>query len=204
VPIPRQFCWSRFGTEAGENIDAILSRKNEERVANSGIFLWGIGSALAPSVNHLIDVEPNPRVIFSPMRSTPKPNDVRPPKIVRWLTGVTLQGESYELPRGSIVTSRAPLNVSRNYHYALVCASTAKLEINAAAEKIVYGELRNLLTGRPVGASQVTAIVQHSRRRPIYSNLEYSAAIVADLVYPFFIKLINPVPYSSARSSAAW
>ena len=194
MPLPQRFCWSRFGTEAGERIDAILSRKNNERLTNSGIFLWGIGTALAPSINHLLEIEANPRVIFSPMRSAPKAADVNPSGIVRWMTGMTLSGQRYELPRGSIVTSRAPATERRNYHYALVCASTVKLAINNAAEKIIFGELRNLLTGRPLGASQVTAIVQRSKQRQTYSNAEYLAAIEAELVYPFFIKLCDPVP----------
>jgi Phage integrase family len=191
--LPPRFCWSRFGTEAGEKIDAILTRKDRERVANSGIFLWGIGTALAPSINHLIEVEANPRVVFSPMRSAPKAADVEPCCVVRWTAGVTLDGRRYDLPSGSTVTSRAPISSRRNHHYALVCASTAKLEIKNDAEMIVFGELRNLLTGRPIGASQVTAIVQRSKEQPTYSNLQYPAAIEAELTYPFFIKLTDPV-----------
>src|ERR1700728_56037 len=37
VGIPDRFCWTRFGTEAGESIEHILNRKEEERLANGGI-----------------------------------------------------------------------------------------------------------------------------------------------------------------------
>jgi len=196
VPLPQRFCWTRFGTEAGENIEAILSRKDEERLANSGIFLWGIGTALAPSMNHLLEIETTPRVIFSPMRSAPKAADVSPNGIVRWMAGITLRGERYELPRRSIVTSRAPANNRRNFHYALICASAGKLMVNNAAEKVVFGQLRNLRTGRPIGASQVTAVVQRSKERAGSSSVEYLAAIEAELVYPFFVKLTESVAIS--------
>jgi hypothetical protein len=192
MALPKRFCWSRFGTEAGEKIDAILSRKETERVANSGIFLWGIGSALAPSMKHLIQLDRAPRVIFSPIRSAPRPVDVDPKGIVRWTAGRTLDGDHYELPAGSIVTSRVKSSVRRGRHYALVCASTSKLAIDLEAEAIVLGEVRNLLTDNPVGASQVTAIVRRSKEKTSYSSALYPAAIIAELVFPFFIELTNP------------
>jgi hypothetical protein len=193
VALPSLFCWSRFGTEAGEKVEAILSRKNKERIANSGIFLWGIGNALTASIRHLIELEPRPRVIFSPIRSAPKAADVNPPYIFEWTAGKTLDGRRYELPGASLVTSRPPASNRRACHYALVCASTSHLAINPDAETITFGELRNLLTGRPIGASQVTAIVQRTKEKSCCSSVRYAAAMEAELVYPFFIQLTDPV-----------
>jgi len=189
MALPQRFCWSRFGTEAGEKIEAILFRKEKERLANSGIFLWGIGNALTPSMKYLLDLVAAPRVIFSPIRSKPRPADVAPKRTIRWMAGRTLDGCRYELPAGSIVTS----GEKTRPHYALVCASKDKLEINSKAETVVLGQVRNLLTDRPVGASQVTAIVQRSRAYPMYSSATYPAAIMADLVFPFFIELTDPL-----------
>jgi hypothetical protein len=121
------------------------------------------------------------------MRSAPKLVDVAPPSVVRWKAGVTLDGQRYDLPVASIVTSRAPASRRRSNHYALVCKSASKLKINPEAEAIVLGELRNLLTGRPAGASQVTAIVQRSKQRSAYSNTKYLAAIEAELVFHFLL-----------------
>jgi len=42
-------------------------------------------------------------------------------------------------------------------------------------------------------ASQVTAIVQRLEQQPACSSVQYLAAIEAELVYPFFIKLIDPL-----------
>jgi len=44
--LPNNFCWTRMGVEAGEELDRILFRKEYERKLNGGIFTWGIGSAL--------------------------------------------------------------------------------------------------------------------------------------------------------------
>ncbi len=72
MQLPEHFCWSRFGTEAGEKIDAIIERKERERIENGGIFLWGIGSAIGPSMSRLVELEAKPEVIFSPIRSAPR------------------------------------------------------------------------------------------------------------------------------------
>src|SRR5689334_16901759 len=37
TPLPLLFCWTRFGTEAGEPIEAILERKEREREATGGV-----------------------------------------------------------------------------------------------------------------------------------------------------------------------
>ena len=59
-------------------------------------------------------------------------------------------------------------------------------------DTIDFGELRNLLSGRPMGASQVTAVVERSEGS---SGLgaPYEVAIRADLVYPYFVCLQRPV-----------
>jgi hypothetical protein len=198
MALPQHFCWSRYGTEAGEEIDAILSRKEIERVANGGIFLWGIGSAIAPSLRRLLHFDSAPCVIFSPIRSAARRVDVAPNAVVKWTAGTTLDGQRYELPSASLVTSRAKGSTRRNRHYALVCGSTSKLEIGLEGEVILLGEVRNLLTDRPVGASQVTAVVRHSKTRVLYSKLSYPAAFQAQLVFPFFIELTGEICISMA------
>ena len=52
--LPDLFCWTKYGTEAGEDIGAILERKESERLASGGTFLWGVGNAIGPvSYTHL-------------------------------------------------------------------------------------------------------------------------------------------------------
>jgi hypothetical protein len=193
MALPRHFCWTRFGTEAGEGVDQILRRKEDERLANDGVFLWGIGNAIGPSMCELVRRESSPQVIFSPIRSAPRPEDCKPESTVAWTLARTLSGEIYNLPAGSVVTSRAAGEGRLLRHYALVCASVTPLGVNRAPHMIQFSRLRNLVTGRPVGASQVTAVVRMSDECEDDAGKEYPAAIRASLVFPYFIELIEPM-----------
>jgi hypothetical protein len=196
MALPKCFCWTRFGTEAGEAVDQILGRKEKERHANGGVFLWGIGNALAPSMRRLVALEPLPEIIFSPIRSSPRREDINPEIIVRWTTARTMDGHRYPLPSGSIVTSRAGNNGNPARHYALVCFSDAALRLDAVGETLGFETLRNLLTGRPVGASQVTAVVRQTGECSDTPGKCYKAALRARLVYPYFVELTDPIPQS--------
>lgn len=189
--IPNYFCWTRFGTEAGETIESILARKEQERINNGGMFLWGIGNALTPSIRKLIMLEENPEVLFSPMKSKAKAIDVAPSKTVRWSAGLTIDGFKYVLPKHSAVTSR--YSGGKNSHYALVCQSEHKLEFIKKPDIISMSNIKNILTGNKVGASQVTAVVEHTKNADLTSNTSYSVALRAKLVYPYFIKLVEPL-----------
>ncbi len=210
MQLPRHFCWTRFGTESGEVIGQILARKEDERRANGGIFLWGIGNALAPSMRELVYREPAPEVVFSPIRSKPRKEDVYPSRLVAWTEGRTSAGDVFKLPPGSMVTSRVSERCRRRKHYALVCASTESLCIKDSAENFSIRSLRNLLTGRQVGASQVTAIVQVAERQESSAGAMYAAAMRTRLIPPYFVELVNPVTLPIALTSdvaagvAAW
>ena len=190
MSLPVHFCWTRFGTEAGEPTDEILGRKELERVRNGGIFLWGIGNALGPSMRRLLELEDEPEVVFSPIRSSPQRDDVEPNQIAIWTTARALDGTVYSLPTASKVTSRA---TSRVKHYALVCGSAEPLRIDPSGETIEFSNLRNVVTDRPVGASQVTAIVRRATRCISSMRACYVAAIRARLIYPFFVELSGRV-----------
>jgi hypothetical protein len=69
--LPDCFCWTRFGTEAGQAIVHILQRKEQERSANDGLFIWGIGNAIGPSIRELVRRTNRPEVLFSPIKSSP-------------------------------------------------------------------------------------------------------------------------------------
>src|SRR5260370_42028001 len=103
---PDWFCWTRFGTEAGEAIGHILQRKEEERAANRGVFIWGIGNAVGPSVRELVGREPKPEPPFRPIKSSARPQDELPPAGAPWTSGETLDGHLYYLPEHSLVTRR--------------------------------------------------------------------------------------------------
>ncbi len=196
MPLSEQFCWTRFGTEAGEPIEAILARKERERIVNGGVFLWGIGNGLKPSMQELVRNNPDPEIIFSPIRSAPRKVDVAPKTVVMWSAGKTMDDKRYELPRGSFVTSRA----SKRPHYALVCSSEVPLETNPEGEAFSFSSLRNLLTGNPVGASQVTAVVRYMSEDQLSAGVRYTAALRATLIPPYFVRLIEPQEISNSRA----
>jgi hypothetical protein len=192
--VPQCFVWTRFGTEAGQSISDILRRKEQERSANGGLFYWGIGNAVGPSILELLRKSDEPEVLFSPIKSTPRRDDVAPETVVAWTAAAGLNGEPHPLPTSSLITSR--FNIGRPRHYALVCSSDSSLEddFDAAAtnaERIAVSQLANIVTGRPLGASQVTAVVKRQAQQGL-SSTEYTVKFRAKLVPPYFIQLSTP------------
>lgn len=200
--MPRHFCWTRFGTEAGESIEKILERKDTERRRNGGLFLWGIGNAISPSMRELVRLEGAPEVIFSPIRSAPRPADVRPASVLMWTAALDLDGKPWALPQWSLVTSRALEGPRQQRHYALVCFSEAPLEVSPSPSTFPVGNLENILSSSKVGASQVTAIVRHRPELPA-NGVSYCASIRTRLVAPYLVQLCDPEPALHLPRSAA-
>lgn len=201
MKIPRYFCWTRFGTEAAQEVSQIIARKEQERQASNGVFLWGIGNPVGPSIPELLRVSGCPEVLFSSIKSAPKSIDVNPPAVVAWTEGFGLNGKPFELPEGSLVTSRFDPNSPKRVHYALVCHSDAPLELCSDGASVHLRALRNLVTQRPLGCSQVTAVVEHSECHPGDSE-GYRIAMRARLVDPYFIRLHHPIPLKPLDSDS--
>jgi hypothetical protein len=196
--VPECFVWTKFGTEAGQAVSDILRRKEGERIANDGVFYWGIGNAVGPSILELLHKSAEPEVLFSPIKSPPRRDDVAPETVVAWTAAEGLDGEPYRLPAWSLITSR--FNAGRPRHYALVCKSDSSLldefeSITAGIARIAIRELTNLVTGRPLGSSQVTAVVKRQDHSCIPSA-EYSVRL--KLVPPYFIQLSSPRPITAS------
>jgi hypothetical protein len=186
--LPSLFCWTKYGTEAGEDIGSILERKEAERAASGGVFLWGVGNAVGPSLEALVATTARPRVIFTPMRSRPAKRDVAPGITAEWHRGYGLDGDPFEVPSTSRVTSR--FSESRGYHYALVCRSDEPLAVQTAPTPwFVSDHVRNLRSGAQVGASQVTSVVQRVACALGWEPSAYQVAFSADLVAPYFVRL---------------
>lgn len=185
MDLPSLFCWTRFGTEAGEPISAILDRKEAERVANNGIFYWGIGNSVAPAITALLCHDATPEVLFSPIKSKPRAIDVSPGAVIRWRKAIALDGRMFTLPESVRVTSR-----SVRSHYALVCSAADRLKFGQLGN-LHFDELRNLGSGQRLGASQVTAVV--SRKVDVVNeDVGYVIALRAYLVAPYFVRLHAP------------
>jgi hypothetical protein len=195
MPVPRCFVWTKFGTEAGQSISDILRRKEQERISNGGVFYWGIGNAVGRSISELLRQSDEPEVLFSPIKSDPKTVDVAPESVVAWTVAAGLDGEPYRLPMWSLITSR--FSSRRLHHYALVCGSASSLvETDSSGcgttEWVSTSELSNLLTRRPLGSSQVTAVVHRRLETTQISNTKYPIRFRARLVPPYFIRLSEP------------
>lgn len=205
MSFPISFVWSRFGTEAGQTIQSILQRKERERVANEGVFFWGIGNAVGPSVAALVSQVDDPVVLFSPIKSPARLQDAQPERVVTWTAAIGLNGDPYTLPSRSLITSR--FTAGRQYHYALVCKSNYSLsdprhESLSTSGGIFSGGLCNILTGRRVGASQVTAVVQQRLQQPGPGpGTTYPVSFRANLVSPYLIRLSVARPVSREHIS---
>jgi hypothetical protein len=188
--LPEAFCWTKFGHEAGESSLSIFCRKERERQLNGGVFLWGIGQSVMPSLLELLSVTRVPEVLFSPIRTPGASRDVSPEVTFLWTQAFAYDGSAYALPRYSIVTSRAS---SRNSHYALVCESASPIDVQLIGQPAIeVRRLRNLLSGSSVGSSQVTSVVR-SDLQDGSSSPSYAVAARARLVYPYMVYLVDRV-----------
>lgn len=183
-----------MGTESGEELSHIILRKEWERRFGNGHFLWGIGQSLGVNANAAAADGKSLKAVFSPMLSKPKGIDVAPDDVVLWNSWIDAAGQSRPLPAHSFVTSRAllPSGRRKECHYALVCRSSTELG-TASALRVSPLTLRNVGTGKALGASQVTAVVTHSQREPTTEAKSYPVSFVVDLETPFFVRLANPV-----------
>src|ERR1700722_16707363 len=99
-------CWTRMQAEAGQSLERILMRKEEERKCGDGLFLWGVGNAPSRLVPALARLRSEIPAVFSVMRSKPKAVDTTPGCLLAWTRYVDAFGIVRDLPDWSIVTSR--------------------------------------------------------------------------------------------------
>jgi hypothetical protein len=191
--VPPAFCWTRIGDEAGESVERIVRRKELERQATGGLFTWGIGNGLGEGIRSLVEVQERPQVLFSPIRSVAADIDRNPDGLLLWLD-VVASGSLSPLPTASWVTSRnkTAKGAPKLAHYALFCRSHHPLT-TADVGTLHFRQLRNLKSLRPVGFSQVTAVVS---RVDVAEGpeLDYPVVLSARLASPFFGRLATPVP----------
>jgi hypothetical protein len=188
--LPPSFCWTKMGTESGEELTAIVTRKEWERQLGQGTFLWGIGQSVGRVADTAAGELRRLPAIFSPMPSRPKEIDVTPGNVSLWTASVTADGTITPLPMHVLVTSRAtlPSGKIKLNHYALVCRADAPLTVHLGAR--VYPEyLTNCGTGKSLGGSQVTAIVDCKETGSTLTSAGYPVAFIVELAAPFQLKL---------------
>lgn len=198
LDLPRAFCWTRFGVHAGEPITSILERKEVERRLNGGVFLWGIGNSVRNAVAELVRRTDAPEVLFSPIKSRPRGVDASPDRVVTWTAAELLDGQHFSLPERLRVNSHQRLDGPMTAHYALVCESDSPLRFEDLGP-IQSSCLHNLLTGRQVGASQVTAVVEVGDCFQV-GSASYPVMMRVRLAPPYFLRLLEPRDLRSRAS----
>lgn len=193
--VPGLFCWTKMGVEAGQDLRSILRRKELERQAGNGIFVWGIGNSVGPTIREVVANNKNLPVLFSPIQSKPRLVDVKPAALIVWLSYIDDRGEARPLPGHTLVTSRGddPRTGSQKRHYALLCHSERSL-LEEAPDEVDFDELRNAATSKTLGFSQVTALVRRTPREVggIGSpGRRYQVPFKAELFSPYCVRLAD-------------
>jgi hypothetical protein len=190
--LPSVFCWTKMGAEAGQSLDAILSRKEAERELGGGVFFWGIGTPLGQRIWGFIDSGAQPFVLFSPMKAKPRQIDLRPEKVFIWTTYVDRWGVKHAMPDHVLVTSRGLAKGQiKGQHYALVCRKNNSLR-SGAWPSVDWARLKNYNEDSKLGFSQVTAVVE-CKNSEASTGRNYEVLFGAELVVPYYVKLVDPV-----------
>jgi hypothetical protein len=193
-------CWSRMQTEAGQELQAIVDRKELERSAGNGVFCWGVGNAPSRSIPDLARAGADVDVVFSIMKSRPKAVDVEPNRLRIWRTFFDHFGREQPLPPATLITSRAGTGLrARNVHYALMCRSDQELRLGdfGPFDPNAYRNVSE--TGGAVGASQVTALLRRvSGEAPATA---YKVNLRAKLGQGYWVRLGDPIDLTADRRS---
>lgn len=198
-PCVEYLCWSRMQAEAGQDLDRIVRRKELERRAGGGLFLWGVGNAPSTSISALARIEATVPVVFSIMKSRPKAVDAAPTAIVAWRRFIDADGVERDLPASTIVTSRRDsARGAKRVHYALMCYSTEPLHIERGEPFDVTAYRNASGAGAPIGASQVTALLR--RVKDPAQVADYEVNLRAQLTRGYWVRLTNPVEVPSSIS----
>lgn len=200
---PRFVCWSRMQAEAGQALEAIIRRKELERQANDGVFAWGVGNAPARLTSELVRAQQPVQAIFSIMKSKPRVRDAAPEEVLLWRSYIDVQGAERPLPDGTVVTSRGGTAASaKRAHYALLCYSGRPLALSRGRARFDPRAFRNAgANGRPVGASQVTALLEQIVQ-PSSEAGAYEVNMEAKLWDSYWVRLTSPVRLARAARSA--
>jgi hypothetical protein len=195
-------CWTRMQAESGQELTSIIERKELERRAGNGLFFWGVGNAPARTTAALARTRQEIDVVFSVMRSRPKSEDAAPGSIVLWRRYVDAFGVEQPFPPHALVTSRGDTRRGRKQvHFVLVCRSVEPLALGNHGP-FDHRAYRNASgNGRPIGASQVTALVRRvEQERP---TGDYQINMRARLAESYWVKLTDPIPMRR-KSTLLW
>ena len=203
VPIPRLtevICWTRMQTEAGQELQEIVLRKENERRAGGGLFFWGVGNAPSRFASELAFKREDIDVVFSVMKSRPKVIDVAPKGILAWQTFFDFRNIECPLPPHVLVTSRAHApSRSKKMHYALICTASDELAIcnQGPFDHTAYNNLGD--SGLRIAPSQVTVLAK--RTREVSEAAAYQINLRAKLTGSYWIRLGQPIQIDEKKQA---
>ncbi len=212
--LPPTFCWSRIGSETGEDLPTIVLRKEWERRLGGGRFLWGINQPLGNSAQVAALRTGSLLALFSAAASRPRMTELRREGALVWNAWVDASGQVRPLPPHVFVTSRLrfPSGKPRDHHYALVCASPTELTLGSSL-RVQPERLRSVSTGKAPSPSQGTVVVDRAERSGAKAANNtgagdgkaaktYAVAFGVELEAPYFVRLAQPTRVK-ARDMAA-
>lgn len=191
--LPPTFCWTKIGTESGEELPTVVLRKEWERRLGGGRFLWGIGQSLGSSAQIAAHRMGSLIALFSPVSSKPKTFDRKREDALLWNAWIDANGQVRQLPPHTFIASRAtlPSGRRRESHYALVCSSPTELSMGTRL-RVYPDHLRSVSTGKPLGAAQGAAVVDCIGRAGEQAGKSYPLALSVELEAPYFVRLTQP------------
>ncbi len=191
--LPRTFCWTKIGSESGEELPAVVLRKEWERRLGGGRFLWGINQPLGSSAQIAAHRTGALLALFSPVAARARAPERKREKMLLWNAWVDASGQVRQLPPHTFITSRAtlPSGRPRAHHYALVCASSTALTIGTRL-RVFPDQLRSVGSGKRLGAAQGAVVVDCAGRALEQSGKSYPLALSVELEAPYFVRLTQP------------
>jgi hypothetical protein len=191
--LPPTFCWTKTGTESGEELPTIVVQKEWERRLGGGRFLWGVGQSLGNSAQVAAHRTGSLLALFSPASSRPRGIERKKEDMLLWNAWIDNAGQVRQLPPHAFIVSRAtlPSGRRREQHYALVCSSPTELSMGTRLH--VYPEhLRSVSTGKALSAAQGVAVVDCIARDEDMSGKRYPIALAVELDAPYMVRLTQP------------
>lgn len=195
---PTYVCWSRMQAEAGQDLNAIVARKELERRVGEGLFFWGVGNAPSRIISALARANVPVQVVFSLMKSRAKATDVAPARVVAWRRFLDAHGAERALPQHALITSRGNSGSGpKRTHYALMCHSREPLALRRGRPFDPKAYRNAAGTGAPVGSSQVTALLRRVEEESPHADYEINLS--ACLTGSYWVRLTDPVELDAAK-----
>ncbi len=189
---PEPFVWTKMGWESGLRLLDILQQKEVERQAQSGLFLWGIGTPVSlERLQALRDRVEVPHVVFVKMVSGPRLHDYEPDSVTAWRAYVDENGQVGPLQALGAQYCEISRGGKVRPSYALVCRRDAPITL--ARIDLRLGEYRNFCStskSERLGGSQTTLLVERYR---VVETPAVREGFTAALVWPFLVRLADPI-----------